>query len=102
MRLFFYSIYIFRCNFIFSFSISKYNQVICITHLAQIASFADNNYLIEKTTDNNYTTSSIKLLDEEQKVKEITRMLGLNAGENATNSARDLINDAINYKQSLK
>lgn len=83
-------------------SISKYNQVICITHLAQIASFADNNYLIEKTTDNNYTTSSIKLLDEEQKVKEITRMLGLNAGENATNSARDLINDAINYKQSLK
>ena len=43
-------------------TISKYNQVVCITHLAQIAAFADSNFKIEKTTDGNYTTSNIKLL----------------------------------------
>ena len=82
-------------------SISRYNQVICITHLAQIAAFADNNYLIEKTTDNNYTTSSIKLLNDTDKVKEIARMLGLNSSASAINSASELIDNANTYKANL-
>ena len=82
-------------------SISRYNQVICITHLAQIAAFADNNYLIEKTTDNNYTTSSIKLLNDIDKVKEIARMLGLNSSASAINSASELIDNANTYKANL-
>ncbi len=82
--------------------ISKFNQVICITHLAQIAAFADNNYKIEKTTDNNYTTSNIKLLSATDKVKEITRMLGLNLdNSNAEASANDLIISASKYKQEI-
>ena len=83
-------------------TISKYNQVVCITHLAQIAAFADSNFKIEKTTDGNYTTSNIKLLTESDKVKEITRMLGLNSDNvNAEASAKDLIGSALIYKQNI-
>ncbi len=83
-------------------SISKFNQVVCVTHLAQIAAFADNNFKIEKTVDNNITSSSVKLLNEAGKVKEIARMLGLNENaKTAEASALELINDANNYKQTL-
>lgn len=74
----------------------------CITHLAQIAVFGDNNFKIEKTVDNNYTSSSIKLLDKIGKVKEITRMLGLASGaQTGEATAKELIDFANNYKQSL-
>lgn len=83
-------------------NISKFNQVVCITHLAQIAVFGDNNFKIEKTVDNNYTSSSIKLLDKIGKVKEITRMLGLASGaQTGEATAKELIDFANNYKQSL-
>lgn len=83
-------------------TISKYNQVVCITHLAQIAAFADSNFKIEKTVDNNYTTSNIKLLDSKGKTKEITRMLGLDANNSSAEaSANELINSATAFKLTL-
>lgn len=83
-------------------AISKHNQVICITHLAQIASFADSNYKIEKSVNNNYTTSSVKLLNQTEKVAEISRMLGLNEGAVTGNaSANELINFANEYKLKI-
>ncbi len=51
-------------------------QVIAITHLPQIAAMADSHYLIEKTSDESTTISSISLLDEEESVEELARMLG--------------------------
>lgn len=83
-------------------NISKHNQVICITHLAQIAAFADNNFKIEKSVDNNYTKSSISLLDENGKVQEITRMLGLNPGaKSGEASAKELIESSEVFKNRL-
>lgn len=83
--------------------ISKNNQVICITHLAQIAAFGDTNFKIEKKVDNNYTTSSIKLLNEQEKIKEISRMLGLNEGaKTGEASAMELIDFANQYKSNNK
>lgn len=56
--------------------ISKSHQVICITHLAQIASMADNHYIIEKHTDGITTKTSIRQLKEEESITEIARILG--------------------------
>lgn len=51
------------------------NQVICITHLPQVASQAHNHLRVEKQTQNNKTTSQVVVLDEEQRRHEIARML---------------------------
>ena len=56
--------------------IGRRHQVICITHLAQIAAMADAHYLIEKDVDHQTTTTSIRLLDEEESVQELGRILG--------------------------
>ncbi|MBF0118307.1 MAG: DNA repair protein RecN [Desulfobacterales bacterium] len=56
--------------------LSKYHQVICITHLAQIAKFGDNHFKISKRVSDGRTTTSITPLDESERVKEIARMLG--------------------------
>lgn len=56
--------------------IGKKHQVICITHLAQIAAMADAHFLIEKTVEDQTTTTDIQLLNEEQSVEELARILG--------------------------
>ena len=67
-----------------------------------IAAFADNNFKIEKSVDNNYTKSSISLLDENGKVQEITRMLGLNPGaKSGEASAKELIESSEAFKNRL-
>lgn len=56
--------------------IGKNHQVICITHLAQIAAMADSHYLIEKKVSESQTTTSISLLKPEEEVAELARILG--------------------------
>lgn len=56
--------------------VGRNHQVICITHLPQIASMADAHYLIEKHVEGSSTISEINLLDEEGSIKELARMLG--------------------------
>lgn len=56
--------------------IARSRQVICITHLAQIAAMADAHYAIEKTARNQETTTNIRLLDEEEMTEELARILG--------------------------
>lgn len=56
--------------------ISCMSQIICITHLAQIASFADNHIYIDKIISKNKTFTKIKTLDIEERIEEISRMLG--------------------------
>ncbi len=51
-------------------------QVICITHLPQIASMADAHYLIEKTTDGTRTVTNVRELDERSETEEIARLVG--------------------------
>jgi DNA repair protein RecN (Recombination protein N) len=56
--------------------ISKNSQIICITHLAQIACFADNHIYTSKTIRNNKTFTKIKTLDMKERTEEVARMLG--------------------------
>lgn len=52
------------------------HQVICITHLPQLAAMGDSNYLIEKNVENNKTATKIRKLNEEEVFEEIARLLG--------------------------
>lgn len=56
--------------------IGREHQVICITHLAQIAAMADVHFLIEKTASVEGTSTGIRRLSEEQSVEELARILG--------------------------
>lgn len=61
--------------------ISKIRQVLCVTHLSQIAVMADNHLLIEKSVRDDRTVTTVKNLDFEQRKYEIARILG---GDNIT------------------
>lgn len=56
--------------------ISRQHQVICITHLPQIASMADSHYIIEKNVENNKTKTNIRKLDRTSQIREIARLSG--------------------------
>lgn len=56
--------------------LGKKHQILCITHLAQIASMADAHYLIEKETKDQKTTTAIRLLNEDETIQELARILG--------------------------
>ena len=55
--------------------LARTKQVLCITHLPQIASFADQHYLIEKRESGGRTKTSVRLLDAEERTREIARMM---------------------------
>ncbi len=55
--------------------LSRTKQVLCITHLPQIASFADQHYLIEKRESGGRTKTSVRPLDAEERTREIARMM---------------------------
>ena len=76
--------------------IGKAHQVICITHLAQIAAMADWHYLIEKATRRGDTRTDIRKLDEEESVKELARILG---GVKITDT---VIQSAVEMKELAK
>ncbi|MDX2451867.1 DNA repair protein RecN [Desulfosarcina sp.] len=65
-------------------ALSKKHQLICITHLPQIARFGDQHYYIEKQVKNGRTATTIRPMDQEDRIKEIARMLG---GEIVTRTA---------------
>ena len=56
--------------------LSKEHQIICITHLPQIAAMADTHFMIEKGLEDGRTVTSIYGLDEEASVRELARLLG--------------------------
>lgn len=56
--------------------LGKRHQVICITHLAQIAAMADSHYLIEKTVENQKTTTQIRRISDKEAIAELARILG--------------------------
>lgn len=71
--------------------ISTHHQIICITHLPQIAAMADAHYFIEKTADQNRTQTTIRELWKEESVKEIARMLGgVKITESVLNNAAEM------------
>ena len=75
--------------------ISKTHQVICVTHLAQIAAKGDYNYFIKKEVKNNKTNTRIKQLDEEEVLQEIARIATGEINEISIQHAKELRKEKI-------
>lgn len=72
--------------------VSKQRQVICVTHLAQIAAAATGHFLIEKSVKNGKTYTDVTLLENENRVNEIARIMsGTELTQNTINSAKELL-----------
>lgn len=72
--------------------VSDNRQVICVTHLAQIAAYAENHLLIEKSVENNRTYTNVNSLNREKRIIEIARIMsGSEITENLYNSAKELL-----------
>ncbi|EFH92610.1 DNA repair protein RecN [Finegoldia magna] len=83
--------------------LSKDKQVISISHLPQIASLSDNHILIEKIDCNNETKSILKVLTPEEKVNEISRLIGgINITETTIEQAKLMINQANELKNDRR
>ena len=73
-------------------SISKEHQVICVSHLAPIAAIADYNYFISKKVENERTTTSVQLLNEQEVICEIARISSGEINEVTLKYANELRN----------
>ena len=76
--------------------ISKNMQILCVTHLSNIAAVADNNFYIYKETQDGNALTKIKLLSEEEKINEIARISFGKISEVAINYALELKKQKIN------
>ncbi len=66
-------------------ALSKGNQVLCVTHLPQIATFADQHYVIEKRESSGRTKTTVHLVTGEDRTEEVARML---SGAKLTETSR--------------
>ena len=75
--------------------LSRFHQILCITHLPQIASFADRHFRVEKEERRGATTSKVTALDKPQRVEELARMLGgAEVSDRFRRAARELLERA--------
>ncbi len=82
--------------------LGRSHQVICITHLPQIAAMADSHYLIEKSVSNQTTISTIRALEEKECVGELARMIGgVKITDTVMKSAGEMKELAANTKKTL-
>ncbi len=82
--------------------VSKAHQVICITHLPQIAAMADCHFLIDKVTDHTATATHIRRLSEESRMEELARLLGSDdITEAALANAREMREQAAALKNEV-
>ncbi|MCS7053841.1 MAG: DNA repair protein RecN [Ignavibacterium sp.] len=73
--------------------LAKYHQIIAITHLPQIAAFAEHHFVVEKIQSDDRSVSQIKYLSEEERIFEIAKLLsGEQVTQTSLESARQLIN----------
>jgi DNA repair protein RecN (Recombination protein N) len=78
--------------------LSKSTQLFCITHSAQIASLGDVHYLISKSDVNGFTETSVRPLDEDGRICELSRILGgIDVTDSQRAAAKDMLMERNNY-----
>ena len=75
--------------------LAKKSQVIVVTHLGQVAAFADRHLRVLKTVGDDFTASDVTLLEGDERISELARMIsGLADSEGARANARELVERA--------
>ena len=78
--------------------VSKNRQVLCVTHLAQIACFADNHFLISKSESDNKTYTKVENLDNSGRIHELARIIGgIESTQLSLDTAQEMIENAKKY-----
>lgn len=84
-------------------TLSQYNQIICVTHLAQVAAFADRHIEISKSVKAGETFTQFHLLDEKAQIQELARMSGgINPDKKTQEHAKKLRDNAVQFTQTIK
>jgi DNA repair protein RecN (Recombination protein N) len=79
-------------------SLSKNTQLFCVTHSAQIASLGDEHFLISKSDVNGATETSVRILDREGRINELSRILGgIDVTDAQRAAATDMLDERVNY-----
>ena len=82
--------------------LARHSQVVVVTHLAQVAAFADRHYVVVKSDDGQVTTSGVQLVADEQRAAELARMMaGLETTESALAHAGELVELAAATRPEL-
>ncbi len=77
--------------------VAEQRQVVCVTHLAQIAAAAEGHFLIEKSTKDGRTYTGVKLLEGDERVEEIARIMsGTDTTKTTLDSAKELLDRSRN------
>lgn len=80
--------------------LAKVRQILCITHLAQIAAMADDQYLIEKNTEGDKTSTTVSSVTGEARRVELARIIGgVKVTELTLNAAQEMLDMAEEYKR---
>ena len=80
-------------------AIARHHQVICVTHLPQIAALGDHQYLVEKTIGEDRTGSDVRLLDTQGRIQELARLIG---GAENSQSAQDHAKHLLEAGEAVK
>jgi DNA repair protein RecN (Recombination protein N) len=81
-------------------SIGKNHQVICVTHLAQVASFGVSHFFISKFDDNGRTKTQLELLSSEKRISEIARLIGGNISDFSLSHAKLMLESGFNFNHN--
>jgi len=82
--------------------VANHHQVICISHLPQIACFGDHHLLVAKKVEGKKTNTEVRLLSGEERLNEITRMLGgVEITEKTREHAQEMLRSACHKRQAM-
>ena len=79
--------------------LSRSHQVLCVTHLPQIACYAERHAKVIKLASHDRTKTSVEILADEAKVTELSQMLGSDSGVTRSN-ALEMLEQAVRWKES--
>lgn len=81
-------------------AIGKNHQVICVTHLAQVASFGSKHFYISKIDDSGKTKTQLSLLENDNRVSEIARLIGGRISDFSLNHAKLMLEAGFNFNHN--
>ena len=81
------------------YNLARDNQILCVTHLPQIAAMADNHVLVSKTEDGGETETNIEIIENEARATEIARMIG---GVTVTDLTMENANEILRLAEEYK
>jgi DNA repair protein RecN (Recombination protein N) len=79
--------------------LSRHHQVVCVTHLPQLAGFGDAHFKVDKIVDGERTLTHVEALDYKLRVQELAQMLGA-SGDGAVKSAKEILAGVTDLKKA--